>query len=186
MRKDNPKLASGRSPDWALFEKFVVPDYSSPEADGDYMTRWRLIQTPWFGIFLHRFEMPDPRQTLHDHPWAFFSIVLRGGYDEFRRDTHIYDPCLEDSRTYCYPHSVKRFSRMPLNSLHFIAKLHRNPTWTLVFVGPRKRIWGYLDRDGKLTDFLSHPHNAGFMDAMARRAMRANKVFQQTESGFSE
>lgn len=173
MRKDNPKLASGRSPDWALFEKFTVPDYSTEDSEGDYMTRWRIIQTPWGGIFLHKFEMPDPRPTLHDHPFAFFSIVLRGGYEEQRRDTHIYDPAREDTRTYSYPRRVRLFNYMPLRALHWISKLERTPTWTLVFVGPRDRVWGYLDRNGKWTDFLSHPHNKHFVAAMERRKARA-------------
>ena len=167
MKKDNPKLASGRSPDWALWEKFVVPDYDSED---DYLARWRIIQTPLFGIYLHKLGTPDPRATLHDHPWPFLAIVLRGGYDECRRDTHIYDPAREDTRTYSYPNIVRRFNRMPLNSLHWIARLHRVPTWTLVFVGRRCRIWGYLDRNGTFTDFLSHPYNEDFKKALARRA----------------
>ena len=71
------KLASNRSARWAFMEKFEVPDYDRPERN--YLTRWRLIQTPWFGIYLHRFDGPDPRETLHDHPWPFVSVVLSFG-----------------------------------------------------------------------------------------------------------
>src|SRR3954449_5709224 len=76
-----PKLASGRSPKWAFMERFEVPDY---DGDGNYLTRLRIVQTPWFGVYLHRFDGPDPRPTLHDHPWPFLSFVLRGGYTERR------------------------------------------------------------------------------------------------------
>jgi len=181
MKIDNPKLASGRSPDWAFMERFAVPDY---DTDADYLVRWRLIQTPWGGIYLHKFMLPDPRATLHDHPWPFVAFVLRGGYDEWRRDSH--DPGgLGDYRVfvdgrreilpvlYAYPRWVgrgRRWNLMPLDSLHWISKLHRVPTWTLVFVGRRRRVWGYLDRDGTWTDFLTHPHNDAFKAAMARRA----------------
>lgn len=175
MKKDKPKLASGRSPDWAFWEKFVVPNYRTPDDDDDYVTRIRIIQTPWGGVFLHRFDNPDPREALHDHPWPFFSIVLRGGYDEERRDTHVYDPCAEDTRTYSYARSVTRWNHMPLDSLHWISRLHRTPTWTLMFVGRRKRVWGYLDLNGKYTDFLTHPYNQGFQDAIARRKGRAKE-----------
>jgi hypothetical protein len=185
MKKDNPKLASGRSPNWAFMERFVIPNYSTADADDDYLVRWRLIQTPWFGIYLHKIMTPDPRPTLHDHPWPFLAVVLRGGYDEMRRGTHAVTPAellihppdddhpqtwkeMPDS-TYARPRRVTRVNRMPLDSLHWISRLHRIPTWTLVFVGRRSRIWGYLDRDGTWTDFLTHPHNAEFQTVMENR-----------------
>ena len=34
------------------------------------------------GALLHRLDGPDPGLDLHDHPWTFVSIVLRGGYTE--------------------------------------------------------------------------------------------------------
>lgn len=162
------RLANRRSPNWALMEKFTVPDYSHPETDDDYLTRWRLIQTPWFGIYLHKIETPDPRPTLHDHPWPFLALVLRGGYDEQRRDSHEWTP----GYPYAYPHRVTFFNVMPMVSLHWIERLHRTPTWTLVLVGRRQRVWGYLDRDGTYTDFDKHPFNEEFLDALAQRKER--------------
>lgn len=171
MKKDNPTLASGRSPDWAFMEPFTVPDYDS---DDDYLWRLRIIQTPFFGVYLHKLGTPDPRDTLHDHPWKFFSIVLRGGYDEMRRTTHSIEEAwwVADGTImpYAYPRRVRLFNWMPLDALHWISKLHRVPTWTLVFVGRRRRVWGYLDRNGTWTDFLSHPFNDEFQAALARRA----------------
>ena len=35
-----------------------------------------------FNIFLHRFLKSDP-DDLHDHPWAFRSLILFGGYWEY-------------------------------------------------------------------------------------------------------
>jgi hypothetical protein len=48
-----------------------------------YLTRWG-IRTRWFSIFVHRFDGPDPGNHLHDHPWWFVSLILRGGYTELR------------------------------------------------------------------------------------------------------
>jgi hypothetical protein len=173
VKKDNPKLASGRSPNWAIWEKFTIPNYSTPDAEDDYLVRWRIIQTPWFGIYLHRIETPDPRPTLHDHPWPFLAVVLRGGYDEMRRDTHDisgdWRGAGNDIARYANPHVVRRVNLMRLDHLHWISRLHRTPTWTLVFVGRRSRIWGYLDRDGTWTDFLTHPHNREFQAVMEKR-----------------
>jgi hypothetical protein len=161
-----PKLASNRSPDWALMEKFEVPNYDS---DGNYLTRWRLIQTPWFGIYLHRFDGPDPRTTLHDHPWNFTSLVLRGGYIQRRLDPH--------TRLVDEASRIRWINRLRAHDAHAIVRLLRVPTWTLMLVGRRVRLWGYVekhdDRAGwTWTPFHLHTHNDEFLAAMARRKVR--------------
>lgn len=148
------KLAGRRSPDWAFMEKFIVPHYDNPKED--YLVRWRVIQTPLFGIYLHKLGTPDPRDTLHDHPWPFISFVLRGGYIEYVRD-------LEH---YAIPRRVKRINVKRLRDYHWISELDRVPTWTLMFVGRRQRVWGYLDRDGTRTPFDQHPINDVFLRAL--------------------
>lgn len=52
--------------------------------DSVYMRRWRFLNTPWFGIRLHHIIRSDYDRELHDHPFTFLSIILRGGYTEFR------------------------------------------------------------------------------------------------------
>lgn len=49
-------------------------------ADGRiYLDRWG-VERKWLGgIFLHRMQGPDPGIDLHDHPWAFVSMVIAGG-----------------------------------------------------------------------------------------------------------
>lgn len=69
---------------WSVMSRFDVANFDTD--DETYLVRWRIIQTPWFGIFLHRMGTPDSRPTLHDHPWGFLSLVLRGGYVERRLD----------------------------------------------------------------------------------------------------
>lgn len=164
------KLAGNRSPNWAFLQPFAVPDYDS---DDTYLWRLRIVQTPLFGVYLHKLGTPDPRDTLHDHPWPFVSIVLRGGYDEMRRRTHdISEEWWDADRKiigYAYRHRVRFLNWMPMDALHWIERLHRTPTWTLVFVGRRQRVWQYMDRDGTLTDFDKHAHNEAFEAAMARR-----------------
>lgn len=153
------KLAANRSSDWAFMQRFDVPDY---DTDGNYLTRWRIVQTPLFGVYLHRFEGPDPRPTLHDHPWNFISFVLRGGYTEFTPPTGY-------ERGYAYPRRVRRVNRKRATDLHWITTLDRVPTWTLMLVGRRKRVWGYKEPDGTWTRFDEHPYNDLFLAALARR-----------------
>jgi hypothetical protein len=160
-------LASGRSARWAFNEVFRVPNYDD---DGIYLTRRRLVQTPWGGIYLHRLDGPDPRHTLHDHPWSFVSIVLRGGYVERRLNP--------STMTVDESHYVRRVNRVRAFEAHSIMRLLRYPTWTLLLVGPRVRTWGYLDQQGwcstwEWTEFDKHRHAAEFDAAMARRRIPA-------------
>lgn len=145
------------SPNWAFMELFQIPNLDPPYED--YLWRLRIIQTPWFGIYLHKICTPDSRPVLHDHPWAFTSIVLKGGYLEF-----IPGPFYAKSN-YVKRLNVKRFN----NSFHWIAELDRTPTWTLVFVGRRRRTWGYLEQDGTYTPYNEHKFNDQYHEALSVR-----------------
>lgn len=162
-------LANRRSPRWAFMERFEVPNYDD---DTNYLIRWRIVQTPWFGLYLHRFEGPDPRATLHDHPWPFVSIILRGGYIERRLDPRTLE--VDDA------HEVRWLNRLRTHDAHAIVRLLRVPSWSLLFVGRRVRTWGYweptawLTVEGELsswqwTAFNVHPHAAEFDRALERR-----------------
>jgi len=160
------------SPRWAFLEGFEIPDLNNP--DVMYLARIRVVQTPWFGIYIHRIGTPDSRKVLHSHPWPFVSFLLRGEYTEMVPDPGFYDgqgdfgnPVFVE---YAVPRrvrfiNVKRFNK----SYHWIDEIHRDPVWTLVFVGRRKRTWGYLEPDGSYYDFDKHPINDEFQKVMAEK-----------------
>lgn len=168
MKKLFPKLASGRNPNWAWMDRFDAPDYDDPSQT--YLSRLRIIQTPLGGIYVHRFYGPDPRQTLHDHPFGFFSILLRGGYVERRLDPVTMQ--VDESRL------VLLWNRIRAGEAHAITKVFPG-TMTLVFAGPRTRTWGYWEPVEDLlseevllwqwTEFSKHGHNQEFVDALAKR-----------------
>lgn len=151
-----------RAPRWAFMDKFEIPDLDDPTRN--YLTRWRLVQTPWIALYLHRFDGPDSRPILHDHPWPFLSIVLRGGYTEHRMGGD------QVVRT----RLVTRASYMPVWAAHFIERLHREPTWTLVVVGRRQRRWGYWEpirhAIWRWTAFDEHEYDTEFGAALDARA----------------
>lgn len=154
------------SPSWAVLEGFKVPDIKDP--DITYLARIRLVQTPWFGVYVHRISLPDARDVLHDHPWPFVSFLLRGSYTEMTPGPGA--SSAESTAPYALPRrvrfvNVKRFNK----SYHWISEVHRDPVWTLVFVGRRRRVWGYLEPDGKRYDFDKHPINDEFVAALADR-----------------
>jgi hypothetical protein len=141
-----------------------------------YLNRLRLVQTPWFGLYLHRMDAPDPGIDLHDHPWPFMSIVLRGGYDEYRAEIRAATAMANFAETWpttCTPGHVNRrgwlsVRRMRADECHSIFRLHRTPTWTLMIVGRRFRDWGfYVPRSVYPTGYVGH----AFYESLERRQL---------------
>jgi len=120
---------------WALFERF---DIREPNTGELYLRRWRIIQTPWFGVLLHKILTPDGDRHLHDHPWSFLGVVLRGGYAERLPGGGFRVKARRPLRPY-----YKR-----AEDPHRIMALDRVPTWTLLLVGRRKRTWGFYTEQG--------------------------------------
>lgn len=98
-----------------------------------YITRWRIVRTPAFGVLLHRISSPD-LPVYHDHPWDFVTITLVGCYSENR-----------PGRTL----NRRRIRFRRGESPHYIAELHSPVVWSLLLVGRRRREWGYItEADG--------------------------------------
>lgn len=100
-----------------------------------FLERWGW-ECKWFGIFVHHMQAPDPGRDLHDHPWWFGSLILKGGYYERRaacRTPHDF-----------YSNERKRWSwqSLPRTVCHTIYAL-KGDTWTLVLHGPRRGTWGF-------------------------------------------
>lgn len=108
-------------------------DYNKP-----YLTRYTLIERPTWQICLHVFHRSD-YPDFHDHPWDFWTLVLWRGYIEhlpsgkrriwpgmilFRPATHAHWVELISDADYPESGPVK-------------------PAITLVFMGRRKREWGF-------------------------------------------
>lgn len=121
-------------------------------ADGlAYLTRWG-IRTRWFSIYIHRFDGPDPGHDLHDHPWAFTSYILRGGYTEQRNNiwtasaaawydvSHHFGGVKRGWMSRHYGFGAR--NHMPLDACHRITKVEPG-TLTLVICGPVRCTWGF-------------------------------------------
>lgn len=131
-----PERSTAAGYRWALFSWFEVPD--SDHRDRVYLRRLRVIQTPWFGMYVHWIFLPDRDRALHDHPWPFVSWVIRGGYTE-----RVRTKTSEASRTW------SRWSahRMRSRDAHSIDLIEPG-TVTLVLVGRRCREWGFWTSRG--------------------------------------
>lgn len=116
-----------------------------------YLDRWGVEHPRIGGVFLHRMDAPDPGLDLHDHPWWFVSIVLKGGYIEERADTRN-APAIAafDGEQRGIIIGRRRWSAraMRLDECHRITRLDAPHVWTLVIHGPRRRRWGFYLADG--------------------------------------
>lgn len=128
-----------RSPRWAFWLRMVIPC----DEHAYYLVRLRLIQTPWFGVYLHDIHEPDSGRDPHDHPWTFVSIVLRGGYLEHLWTHPIGDP-LGVARLHHNRWSVHRMQRQHAHRI----VLCDPGTKTLVLTGPRRGNWGFYTPHG--------------------------------------
>lgn len=125
---------------WQFNEVFYIGGKDDP-----LLKRRRLIRTPWFGIFLHTHERPDGDRDLHDHPWNFVTIILRGGYVESHAVINTFGDNIGPSR-------IRTWRLGSVHRMKFVRDAHRinsiRPgTLSLVFVGRTMRDWGFFAED---------------------------------------
>ena len=127
--------------------------------DEPLLTRYYLFlkdrKTFPFNVFLHKFHKGDPGD-LHDHPWPYFTLNLKGGYYEW-----IPGSLDKDGRWNCEIRKWRgpgHFRFCSSNSYHRI-ELHPGITpWTLFMPGPKTREWGFLEK-GKWIPNGEYLHN---------------------------
>ena len=125
--------------------KRIVLDRQSNEP---YLERYYLFlkdrkRFP-FNIFLHKFLKSDP-DDLHDHPWPYATLILKGGYYEWIPKFDKQGRKFTEIAVWRGPGS---FRVCRANSFHRI-ELDPNVTcWTLFMPGPQQRDWGFATRQG--------------------------------------
>lgn len=101
---------------------------------GPLLIRYKVIDSKRFGgVFVHHLRRSDIERDNHDHPWAFVAFLFGGGYIEHTPEGQF---------------KRRRFSLLyrPATFIHRVEI--KEPVWTLVFVGPTKREWGFWTRTG--------------------------------------
>lgn len=113
-----------------LFEKKTIGPQKDP-----LLIRYILFRVAKFGIYVHHLLRSDYDRSLHDHPFAFLSILVKGEYIEH------HDQTIDGSETAVLR---PRWSVM-LRPAEWRHRLELPaPAWSLVFVGPRVRRWGFF------------------------------------------
>lgn len=97
---------------------------------GETFYRFTLAKTPWFNLYLHALNAPIAHGQCHDHPWSFWTFILKNGYAEYYNGVW---------------HRVKPYSLLhrPAEWRHNVVTM--GMAWSLVLTGPRKREWGLRD-----------------------------------------
>ena len=126
--------------------KRVIKDRDSNEP---YLVRYYLFLKDRknfpFNITLHKVLKSD-EDVLHDHPWSYATLILKGGYWEnlpiYAREGHV-----------CGSHKVWRgpghFRYRKSDDLHFLelekdANGNEIACWSLFYMGKKAKSWGFL------------------------------------------
>ena len=120
----------------------LIPDRTT---GADYMHRYYIFlkDRKWFpfNVTLHKIVRSDD-PIMHDHPWAFMTIILKGGYWE-------HTPCINphtkeivgENKVWRGPGSIIIRTS---NEYHWLELEQDKPATTLFFMGPQQRDWGFL------------------------------------------
>lgn len=115
------------------------------DADSPYLTRWTLLQTRWGNLYLHLFHRSD-HDTLHDHPWSFWSLVLWRGYiEEYHTGQGSYEGEPAIARKRRWPLSL---AYRDAHWTHRVELINDKPALTLIWRGPYVREWGFHTSGG--------------------------------------
>jgi len=119
--------------DWACDRD---PNFVIGGSERPYLLRWWLLpRNNFFNVYVHLFLRSDDDRALHDHPWANFSLILKGQYTEHRiRAGGVHEKVLRRAGDWALRLSGRIAHRVELTD---------GPCWTLFCTGPRYRDWGF-------------------------------------------
>ena len=127
------------------------------EMNEPYLHRYYLLSTRWlkrwfpklsYRLVLHKCVKSDA-DGLHDHPWAWKSKILEGGYYEFLPDEKMgvwrgpggWRTCkATDYHRLCLPYDGA-------------------VSWSLFLMGQKEKDWGFKDRNGDWVQWEEYINN---------------------------
>jgi hypothetical protein len=91
-----------------------------------YVHRW-CLNLGLFTVRVHHFLRSDDNRALHDHPFWFITLVIKGKYDDVTENGYI---------------------TLTAGDVAFRPALHRHTVrttgvWTLLLTGHETRVWGF-------------------------------------------
>ena len=158
-----------------LGRKRIVMDRVNDEP---YLERYYLFlkdrkRLP-FNVFLHKFLKSDP-DDLHDHPWTYATLIVKGGYWEHVPLTDADGNKIGEIGKWRGP---GHFRICKATSYHRI-EIDPNVTcWTLFMPGPQRRDWGFLARDERGKErWVQHEQYLDYRkNGFKKKIVKAKKV----------
>lgn len=122
----------------------LIPDRRTGE---DYMHRYYLFLKDRknfpFNVTLHKIlKSDDP--IMHDHPWPYLTIILRGGYWEHTPVYNSEGKMFAEFQKWRGPGSIIWRKAKDFHWLELDPDV--GPATTLFFMGPQQRDWGFLTK----------------------------------------
>lgn len=137
---------------------FLKKSVISRDEENPYLVRWTLFGCNLFSIKLHHIMQSDD-ECLHDHPWSFISIILKGGYneeaplmeEELAKSDHLREKFLFKGMAMGKIkvwYGVGAILRRPAHYRHRLILPEGKTCWTLVLTGKPFREWGFWTKSG--------------------------------------
>ncbi len=118
-----------------------------------YMKRWKFMPDRLPGFRLHNIIKSDQDRELHDHPFSFLSIILKGGYFEYREDgsKKWYGPgsvLWRPGKTLHRIELAPQFAYIDRGATYEEVDDGEVPAWTFVLRSKHFRNWGFQTISG--------------------------------------
>lgn len=141
-----------------------------------YLIRWTIIgfgiDSSWFSIKVHNILISD-EECLHNHPWTFISIILKGGYTEHTKHlpwsyklSKWSHPVISEKNGFHIQHKTFKAGNILYRPAHWSHRLELGtalgpllsalgpnvsvqypvPAWTLVFTFRKTQRWGFFTK----------------------------------------
>jgi hypothetical protein len=104
-----------------------------------YLERYYLL----LNVFLHKFLKSDP-DDVHDHPWPFATLILKGGYWEWQPQFDSQGRKTGEIAKWCGAGSFRTASASTYHRIELDPDI---TCWTLFMPGAKQRDWGFLVRN---------------------------------------
>lgn len=123
--------------------------------ENEYLIRYSIFSCPWFAVKIHNILKSDDT-CLHDHPWAFISIILKGGYVE-ESQLGVLGFIKTGTKTVKRLHGAGSILYRPAHYAHRL-EVYQS-TWTFVITFRKIKEWGFFTPGGWVPHFRHTKRN---------------------------
>lgn len=119
-----------------LMRRYIPHDDIGWESVGEKFTRYNIVRCRWFNLYIHQMWSPIAPPMCHDHPWAFVTFILMGGYWES-----------QDGKTWTFRRPFSVLYR-PAEFRHTVKTVDKY-AWSCVVTTRRQRQWHDYDCEAR-------------------------------------